>query len=222
MKRLVCNPVLGVMFGFVFVLGAQKHTDVSLAKAKGMVDSNAGLIVVDVREYDDEYCELGHIPGALNYPLRSGVLEKRYAELPVDGEILVVCRSGGRSNEASEFLDSKEYSYVFDMTGGMNSWQWEKVGCVDSDTDGINDDLDECADVYSPAQTPIPLTSFLCDRPCVDLDGMNPVNGVDFSMLAVNWRRSVPILLGDFNGDGIVDEKDLGLLGEHWLSDCFE
>ena len=104
----------------------------------------------------------------------------------------------------------------------MNSWQWEKVGCVDSDTDGINDDLDECADVYSPAQTPIPLTSFLCDRPCVDLDGMNPVNGVDFSMLAVNWRRSGPILLGDFNADGVVDEKDLGLLGEHWLGDCFE
>ena len=49
------------------------------------------LIIVDVREYEDEFCGLGgHIPCAVNYPWRSGVLEQRYSELPKTADILVV------------------------------------------------------------------------------------------------------------------------------------
>ena len=80
------------------------HTDVSVAEALDMVTTNDQLIVVDVREESSEYCgPLGHIPGALNYPWSSGVLEERYDELPVDADILVVCYSGGRSNAAARF-----------------------------------------------------------------------------------------------------------------------
>ena len=51
------------------------HTDVSTAQAKAMIDSNNDLIVIDVRE-PGEYCGVnGHIPGALNYPWNSGVLQ---------------------------------------------------------------------------------------------------------------------------------------------------
>ena len=83
------------------------HTDVSVSEAEEMITTNTQLIVVDVREESSEYCgPLGHIPGALNYPWNSGVLQANYLELPADSEILVVCHSGGRSNSAANFLDS--------------------------------------------------------------------------------------------------------------------
>jgi rhodanese-related sulfurtransferase len=136
------------------------HTDITPQDAKSLIDSNTDVIVVDVREAESEYCNEdptssappGHIPGALNYPWSSGVLQERYTELPIDGGILIVCRSGNRSNQAAEFLDSKGYMQIYDMTDGMSAWEWDTVGCVDSDGDGINDDLDNCPDKYNPNQ----------------------------------------------------------------------
>jgi rhodanese-related sulfurtransferase len=105
------------------------HTDVTPEQAHDLIGSTDNLIVVDVRE-PYEYCDaIGHIPGALNYPLSSGVLYDRYEELPIDNPILVVCRSGGRSNQAANFLDSQGFSMVYDMTGGMSSWIWETELC---------------------------------------------------------------------------------------------
>ena len=136
------------------------HTDVTPQKAKNLIDTNTDLIVVDVREEDSEYCNEnpsssvppGHIPGAVNYPWSSGILQEKYTELPIESEILIVCRSGNRSNQAAEFLDSKGYTQIYDMTDGMSAWEWETVGCVDSDGDGINDDLDNCPNKYNPNQ----------------------------------------------------------------------
>ena len=105
------------------------HTNVTAVQARNLIDSTDDLIIVDVRE-KYEYCDaVGHIPGALNYPWNSGILQARYEELPVDSPILVVCRSGGRSNSAANFLDSKGFSMVYDMLGGMSAWQWETAPC---------------------------------------------------------------------------------------------
>jgi rhodanese-related sulfurtransferase len=105
-----------------------------------------------VRE-ESEYCSAaGHIAGALNYPWISGVLEKDYAELALDAEILVVCQSGHRSALASEFLDSRGFLHVYSMDGGMSAWEGDTVTCVDTDGDGINDDRDNCPNVSNPDQ----------------------------------------------------------------------
>jgi rhodanese-related sulfurtransferase len=103
------------------------HTDVTAEQAHELIGSTDDLTVIDVRE-PYEYCGArGHIPGALNYPWNSGVLRARYEELPMDGPILVVCQSGGRSNQAATFLDSHGFYMVYDMLGGMNAWKWETV-----------------------------------------------------------------------------------------------
>jgi rhodanese-related sulfurtransferase len=129
---------------FVFIFGANPyvwgHTDVTPKEAKGLIDTTTDLIVVDVREAESEYCNEdpaspvppGHIPGALNYPWSSGVFQERYTELPSEGKILIVCRSANRSNQAAEFLDSKGYKHVYEMTEGMKGWEWDTAGCVDS------------------------------------------------------------------------------------------
>lgn len=109
------------------------HIDVTAEQARNIINSMNDLIVVDVRE-PSEYCDAtGHIPGALNYPLSSGILEARYEELPKDSPILVVCRSGGRSNQAANFLDSKGFSRVYDMMRGMMAWTWETELCKEND-----------------------------------------------------------------------------------------
>ena len=128
------------------------HTDVTPLEAKELIEDNKNLTVIDVREEANEYCKLGHIPKALNYPWSSGVLEENYHELPLDGEFLVVCQSGHRSAPAADFLDTQGYLHVYVMEGGMSAWEWKTVGCVDADLDGINDDLDNCPDVSNPGQ----------------------------------------------------------------------
>ena len=135
-----------------FPLNAFAHTDVTPLEAKDLIDNNKNLIVIDVREEVNEYCKLGHIPGARNYPLISGVLEEKYQELPFEDEFLVVCQSGHRSNTAAEFLDANGFQHVYDMEGGMSAWEWETAWCIDTDLDGFNDDLDNCPEVSNPDQ----------------------------------------------------------------------
>jgi rhodanese-related sulfurtransferase len=109
------------------------HTDVTPEQAYELIGSTDALTVIDVRE-PSEYCGTrGHIPGALNYPWNSGVLHAQYEELPMDSVILVVCQSGGRSNQAATFLDSKGFSMGYDMLGGMGAWVWETESCVEAD-----------------------------------------------------------------------------------------
>jgi len=104
------------------------HTDVTAEQARTMIETNPALLVVDVRT-PEEYCdEVGHIPGAINLPWPD-VFQQRYQEIPIDAEVLLVCHSGNRSQQAAAFLDSQGYQHVYDMTGGMSAWQWETVLC---------------------------------------------------------------------------------------------
>lgn len=76
------------------------------------------VVVLDVRE-DWEYAE-GHIPGAVLVPL--GQIPDRINEIPTDKTVVAVCRSGNRSNQATQFLRQQGFDNIHNMTGGMNSW----------------------------------------------------------------------------------------------------
>lgn len=194
------------------------HVDVTPQQARDLIASDDPPLVVDVRE-SYEYCDAkGHIPGALNYPLSSGVLYDSYTEIPQDGAILVVCRSGGRSNVAASFLDSKGYPSVYDMTGGMSSWPWETVPCIDSDGDGVNDDLDNCPDVSNADQMDADQDGVgdTCDTFFPSLYVVDRIDFHDFAVLAQAWGQSGVDLVADLDNDGIVGLGDLGLLTEYW------
>jgi len=151
-KHLYSFPVLLLLLSAGMAAEAPAYTIVTPQQAQQMIETNSALAVVDVREVN-EYCGAnGHIPGALNYPWISGVLEQDYAELDLDAETLVVCQSGHRSALASEFLDSKAFLKVYSMEGGMSAWQGKTAGCIDTDGDGINDDRDNCPAVSNPDQ----------------------------------------------------------------------
>ncbi|WP_394185647.1 rhodanese-like domain-containing protein [Metabacillus halosaccharovorans] len=76
--------------------------------------------IIDVKEVEE--VEAGKIPGAIHIPL--GLLEFRINELDKSKEYIMVCRSGGRSGRACQFLDSYGFN-VINMTGGMLDWEGE-------------------------------------------------------------------------------------------------
>jgi len=76
--------------------------------------------IVDVRERDEWNGELGRIPGARHLPL--GELRARLGELGRDRPVVAVCRSGGRSAEASLILEQAGFARAANLSGGMIRW----------------------------------------------------------------------------------------------------
>ena len=110
------------------------HSKITVQEVHSMLSQNDDVVVLDVRERS-EYCSKdGHIPGAINYPWNSEILQKRYPELGVSDTIVIVCRSGRRSHKAADYLQSKGFLNVYDVIGGMNLWEWKTTGCHDSKT----------------------------------------------------------------------------------------
>ncbi len=75
--------------------------------------------LVDVREPGE--VAGGTLPGAVNIPL--GDLPSRVDELDRSRRVVTLCRSGGRSTQAAEFLTSAGFTDVINLSGGMLSIQ---------------------------------------------------------------------------------------------------
>lgn len=88
------------------------------AEIKQRLEQGEKLDIIDVRE--DEEVALGMIPGAIHIPLMQ--LPERLTEIPQNGETILVCRSGGRSSRAYEYLEAQGLKHLKNMTGGMLSW----------------------------------------------------------------------------------------------------
>ena len=93
---------------------------ISTNELKNLLAEGKELNIIDVREPGE--VAQGKIPSAVNMPL--GLLEFRMNELDKSKEYIMVCRSGGRSGQATLFLDSQGYK-VTNMTGGMLAWEGE-------------------------------------------------------------------------------------------------
>ena len=89
-------------------------------KAEEVLTTKDGLLLIDVRRPDEWEGELGHIPGATHMVLDE--LPQRVGELPKDQTIVFVCRSGGRSGQASAFAAENGILDVYNMEGGMLRW----------------------------------------------------------------------------------------------------
>src|SRR4051812_42874502 len=79
--------------------------------------SDSTSVMVDVREPFEWHA--GHAPDARHIPL--GLLAGRIAELPTDKRIILVCRSGNRSAQATAMLITAGRNAA-NLTGGMSAW----------------------------------------------------------------------------------------------------
>ena len=98
------------------------YQQVNAETAKELMDTEDDYVILDVRtqaEYDE-----GHIPGAILIPHDTVATAAEDALPDKDQLILVYCRSGNRSKQASQTLVDLGYTNVVDF-GGINSWPYE-------------------------------------------------------------------------------------------------
>jgi rhodanese-related sulfurtransferase len=76
------------------------------------------LCVLDVREPWE--VAIASLPGSVHIPLNQ--IPMRLKELDADSDIIVMCKAGGRSRRAAEFLAQSGFRNVANMTGGIDAW----------------------------------------------------------------------------------------------------
>ena len=124
------RKLLSVFLAAILLAGcsAPKETasyrQISMDEAITMMEEESGYIILDVRT-PEEFADK-HIPGAVNIPNET-IAAEEIPELPdKDQLILVYCRSGNRSKQASEKLADMGYTNIVEF-GGINSWPGETV-----------------------------------------------------------------------------------------------
>ncbi len=100
------------------------YRQVTAEEAIALMEKESGYIILDVRTVR-EYSEK-HIPKAVNIPNESIGTEEIPALPDKNQLILVYCRSGNRSKQASEKLAALGYTNIVEF-GGINSWPGETV-----------------------------------------------------------------------------------------------
>lgn len=77
------------------------------------------VTVIDVRGRAE--WEAGHIPGVSNIPV--GHLTQHLDALPREQPLILHCQTGARSSIAASLLQSRGFTNVVNMTGGIVAWQ---------------------------------------------------------------------------------------------------
>ena len=98
------------------------YTQISTEEAVTMMAEEDGFVILDVRT-PEEFQEK-HIVGAINIPNEEIGTEPIDQLADLDQLILVYCRSGNRSKQASEKLAALGYTNVYEF-GGINDWTGE-------------------------------------------------------------------------------------------------
>ena len=125
MKRFIPILMTLLLFSGCATQSAEKtYRQITMEEAITMMEEETGYIILDVRTAE-EYSEK-HIPGSINIANES-IGTEDIPELPdKDQLILVYCRSGNRSKQASEKLVKLGYTNIVEI-GGINSWPGETV-----------------------------------------------------------------------------------------------
>lgn len=94
--------------------------DIEVEELKERLDNKETFVFIDVREpyeYEDDNL------GALNIPLAKLPNNLSEIEKHKDEEIIIHCRSGARSGNAKQFLESKGYTKVRNVLGGILAYR---------------------------------------------------------------------------------------------------
>jgi len=98
---------------------AQSNLPLEVSVDEAYERYQAGDFLLDVRTQEewDDY----HIPGTTLIPLDE--LESRASEVPDDQNVVVVCRSGNRSQVGRDTLLEAGFTQVTSMDGGVGTWR---------------------------------------------------------------------------------------------------
>lgn len=107
-----------VLFMLNRMMPTKGVTQMTTAQLKGMLQQK-DMQFVDVRT-PGEY-KSRHIPGFKNIPLNE--ISAKASQLSKEKEVIVMCQSGMRSNQASKQLKKLGFQKVTNVKGGMSAWE---------------------------------------------------------------------------------------------------
>lgn len=115
--------VVGLIIFIILQMAGTKSNTASLPRDINVADAftqyQQGAFFLDVRT-QEEWNEF-HAPNSTLIPLDQ--LLSRLNELPKDKQIVVVCRSGNRSQQGRDILLNAGFTQVTSMAGGLNEWR---------------------------------------------------------------------------------------------------
>lgn len=84
-------------------------------------EAHPNAILLDVRT--PEEFESGHLPGALNIDIRAYDFHEQIEDLDHNRAYFIYCRSGARSATAAKYMESKGFTEVANLLGGILAWE---------------------------------------------------------------------------------------------------
>jgi rhodanese-related sulfurtransferase len=93
-------------------------TEITPSELHRRLNAPEAPVVLDVRESWER--EIASLPGTVHIPINS--VPARLGELDPNAELVVMCRSGGRSMQVAQYLDAQGFRSVANLSGGILAW----------------------------------------------------------------------------------------------------
>jgi rhodanese-related sulfurtransferase len=134
--------IITAFYFFSFKGQDKSENVVTVEQVNSKITEKDSIVLVDVRTVPEFDGSLGHIDGAILLPLAE--LEIRMTELEdlKDTEVIVICRSGNRSGQATRLLRENGFQ-AFNMQGGMRAWNKMLKTAISESTGEINETTSE-------------------------------------------------------------------------------
>lgn len=204
--------MLALMSVFLCVISLQQiqivtalpYTDIDVNTAYEMIMSGVypDLVILDVRTQAE--FKSGHIQDAILIPYTE--LEERIGELTEhkDHEIIVHCRTQGRSGIACGILDAYAFTKVYRMLGGMTAWKAAGYPVL---TGSIPANIDIDPDTLNLRSNSRWITAYIELQGGYDVSDVNISATICFYRCPCNYTHAElhPTQIGDHDNDGIPD-----------------
>jgi rhodanese-related sulfurtransferase len=92
--------------------------EITAAELAARRDAGEEPLVLDVREAWE--LEIARLAGARHIPMNE--IPARLGELDPQAEVIVLCRSGGRSMQVAQFLERRGFRDAVNLAGGILAW----------------------------------------------------------------------------------------------------
>lgn len=142
-KKSLFVLIIISIFNLVSCSEAEENTEVqtefeviSAQKFHDLIIDTDDPQILDVRT-PQEYSS-GNIEGAVNINIYDSNFEERINELDKSKPVFVYCRSGSRSNKASKILTENGFTMVYDLKGGITSWNLQNFKVPPDNTKSEN------------------------------------------------------------------------------------
>ncbi len=111
------NKIIKELIDYDIFCGVTEIKKMTASQLKEKLKLGSALQLIDVRN-EEEFVQF-NIGGKL-MPLT--VFEARRSEISMDGDIVIICQSGKRSETAAAILTKNGYASVYSLEGGLNTW----------------------------------------------------------------------------------------------------